>query len=419
MLGSEYMAKTFKKPLRVVELFAGVGGFHVGLRKNRGYEIVWANQWEPATKRQHAFEVYAAKFPKAVNKFSNIDIAKVHVDDIPDHDLLVGGFPCQDYSVARTLSQAAGINGKKGVLWWEIHRILKEKGSRAPKFLMLENVDRLLKSPVSQRGRDFAIMLASLSDLGYAVEWRVINAADYGMPQRRRRVFMLGYKKGTKIHKELLAHEPIDWLMNKGLTARAFPVEHKGVFFDFELEGHLHEISKEFGTPGKTPFGISGIMFNRKIWTANPKSFHNGLSSVLRDVLLAEKEVSDEFFIPKNELPRWKYLKGAKKEKRNGKNGFEFFYNEGPVIFPDPLDRPSRTIVTGEGGPTPSRFKHVVKTPSGKLRRLTPLELERLCMFPDDHTAGMPDAKRAFFMGNALVVGVIERLGKELAKRVV
>ncbi|GMU74200.1 MAG: cytosine-specific methyltransferase [Candidatus Campbellbacteria bacterium] len=411
------MAKGVQKPIRVAELFAGVGGFHVGLKKNRGYEIVWANQWEPATKRQHAFEVYASRFPDAVNEFSNIDIAKVHVDDIPDHDLLVGGFPCQDYSVARTLSQAVGINGKKGVLWWEIHRILKEKGSRAPKFLMLENVDRLLKSPVSQRGRDFAIMLASLSDLGYAVEWRVINAADYGMPQRRRRVFMLGYKKGTKIHKELLAHEPSEWLVNKGLTARAFPVEHKGDFPTFKLDGRLHEISKGFGVPGKTPFGISGLMFDRKVWTANPKPFHAGEPAVLEDVLLHEKEVPNEFFIPKSELPRWKYLKGAKKEKRNGKNGFEFTYNEGPVAFPDYLDRPSRTIVTGEGGPTPSRFKHVVKTPSGKLRRLTPLELERLCMFPDNHTVGMPDAKRAFFMGNALVVGVIERLGRELAKR--
>src|SRR6185436_11149332 len=119
----------------------------------------------------------------------------------PDFDMLVGGFPCQDYSVARTLSQAKGLEGKKGVLWWQIHRILKEKKTK-PNLLLLENVDRLLKSPVKQRGRDFAVMLKSLSDLGYIVEWRVINAADYGMPQRRRRVFIFGYRKGTKLYNE-------------------------------------------------------------------------------------------------------------------------------------------------------------------------------------------------------------------------
>jgi DNA (cytosine-5)-methyltransferase 1 len=106
--------------------------------------------------------------------------------------------------------------------------------------------------------------------------------------------------------------------------------------------------------------------------------------------------------------------KGAKKEERSGKNGFTFFYTEGPMVFPDSLDRPSRTIITAEGGSTPSRFKHVIKTSSGKLRRLTPIELERLCMFPDNHTVGQPDSRRAFFMGNALVVGVIEKLGKTL-----
>ncbi len=87
--------------------------------------------------------------------------------------------------------------------------------------------------------------------------------------------------------------------------------------------------------------------------------------------------------------------------------------------FPDPLERPSRTIVTGEGGSSPSRFKHVVKDHEGRLRRLPPVELERLNMFPDDHTKaeGISDTKRAFFMGNALVVGIVERIGKELLKR--
>ncbi|MEM9143481.1 MAG: DNA (cytosine-5-)-methyltransferase, partial [Bacteroidota bacterium] len=145
--------------LKVIELFAGVGGFRLGLENTGGYEVVWSNQWEPATKTQHASKVYEARFgPK---NHSNKDIAEVATSEIPDADVLVGGFPCQDYSVASTLQNSKGLIGKKGVLWWSIHRILSEKQNK-PQYLFLENVDRLLKSPVAQRGRDFAIMLKSL-----------------------------------------------------------------------------------------------------------------------------------------------------------------------------------------------------------------------------------------------------------------
>ena len=134
--------------------------------------------------------------------------------EIPDHELLVGGFPCQDYSVAKTLNQATGIVGKKGVLWWEIYRVLMMK---RPPYLFLENVDRLLKSPTRQRGRDFGVMLATLADLGYEVEWRVVNAADYGFPQKRRRVLLIG---------RLAGHEPRDPddVLYQGVLARALPV---------------------------------------------------------------------------------------------------------------------------------------------------------------------------------------------------
>ena len=186
----------------VVELFAGVGGFRVGLDRANSdfFKTIWSNQYEPATKVQHASQIYVARF--GAKNHVNEDIAKVDVKDIPNHDMLVGGFPCQDYSVARTLSQSAGIEGKKGVLWWEIVRILREKGKDKPMVLFLENVDRLLISPAKQRGRDFAMILQSLNELGYCVEWRVINAADYGMPQRRRRTYILAYRKGSAIAKQ-------------------------------------------------------------------------------------------------------------------------------------------------------------------------------------------------------------------------
>jgi len=413
-----------QEKIRVAELFAGVGGFRLGLEgkndRRSSFKVVWSNQWEPSTKRQHASETYTNVFGE--DGHSNEDISKVNVSDIPDHDLLVGGFPCQDYSVARTLSQAAGLQGKKGVLWWSIERILREKGAQAPRFLMLENVDRLLKSPAKQRGRDFAVMLASLSDLGYAVEWRVINAADYGMPQRRRRVYIIGYKKGTYPNSNATKISPEEWLIREGLFARSFPVESKNlVSKKIELSNILGDVSREFNKgagSGESPFSNAGLMIDHDVWTIRTTPRYDGKPRTLGEVLLPENEVPESYFVDKNDLSGWKYLKGGKKEKRRTKDGFTYDYSEGPMSFPDHLDKPSRTIVTGEGGSTPSRFKHIVRLKSGRYRRLTPVELERLNMFPDDHTKleGISDVKRAFFMGNALVVGVIDKLGKELVK---
>lgn len=422
-------------PLRVVELFAGVGGFRLGLcGKNdasKNFQTVWFNQWEPGTKKQHAHDVYKTRFKERAGeetRLTNVDIAAVvrmaqaGQFEVPDHDVLVGGFPCQDYSVARTLSQAKGITGKKGVLWWEIRNILdlKLKQGKPVKYLFLENVDRLLKSPSGQRGRDFAIILATLADLGYAVEWRVINAADYGMPQRRRRTFILAYHSSTPAHQGMKGAGAHTWLLRKGLFAKAFPVEPKVLLpFSGNLVGSPADITEKFNreNPETSPFYSAGIMRDRAFHTIPVSSKYAGTQTTLADIIVDEKEVPEEYFI-NGEMERWKYLKGAKKEHRKGSDGFTFTYNEGPMVFPDPLDKPSRTIITGEGGPTPSRFKHVIKTQSGRYRRLTPLELERLCMFPDDHTGlgGISDVRRAFFMGNALVVGVIDRIGKALIK---
>ena len=421
--------------LKVVELFAGVGGFRLGLEKSN-YEVVWSNQWEPSTKTQHASMVYEARFGN--EHHCNEDISTVPTSEIPDHDVLVGGFPCQDYSVATTLHNSKGLKGKKGVLWWSIHRILEEKKNK-PKYLFLENVDRLLKSPATQRGRDFAVMLQSLNDLGYAVEWRVINAAEYGMPQRRRRIFILGYHKSSDIYKRLKKQDKISWLDSDGTIAKAFPVKETNAVKEVELKGDLVELTNNFNKDGKlSPFQNSGLLYEGKVITIKTEANYNGKYTVLNDIL-QNGEVTNDFFIEdkplktvktvvnkddslrtiSTEKQMWKYLKGAKKEKRRTKEGFEYNYAEGGMIYPDALDNASRTIITGEGGKSPSRFKHVVETERG-LRRLTPVELERLNMFPDHHTKldGVTDTKRAFFMGNALVVGVIEKLGKELYKQV-
>jgi DNA (cytosine-5)-methyltransferase 1 len=410
--------------MKVIELFAGVGGFRLGLEAVKGqgkspYEIVWSNQWEPSTKTQHASDVYASRFGD--EDHSNEDIAKVieeDFDSIPDHDLLVGGFPCQDYSVAKTLSQAEGLVGKKGVLWWSIHGIVDKKKKNAPNYLMLENVDRLLKSPATQRGRDFAIMLASLSDLGYVVEWRVVNSADYGMPQRRKRVYIMAYKQGSPVFKQVKKTTPENWILESGVMQKAFPKSLVQSSLDvFDLEGDLVDISEDKVNynANRRPFETMGIMVDRKVYTGKAQAIYDGPYRLLKDILLPEPEVPSDFFIDQKDMEKWTYLKGAKKELRTTKSGHCYHYSEGPVTFPDDLNKASRTIVTGEGGKTASRFKHVVKTKSGRYRRLTPVELERLNMFPDNHTEGATDAKRAFFMGNALVVGVIEALGRELA----
>ena len=405
------------KKIKVIELFAGVGGFRLGLENTSDYEVVWSNQWEPSTKTQHASMVYETRF--GIENHCNKDISEVSTHEIPNGDILVGGFPCQDYSVATTLQNSKGLIGKKGILWWSIHRILSEK-TNPPKYLFLENVDRLLKSPSSQRGRDFAIMLKSLDDLGYAVEWRVINAADYGMPQRRRRIFFLGYHKSTPIFKSFEKQDKKDWIFQQGTLANAFPVQMTlEEYHNFKIEGDLVEISNHFNLGEKlSPFANSGVFINGQVFTAKTKASYNGPKAVLADVLQNGK-VTPEFYIPANDYPKWEYLKGAKKEVRTAKNGFEYNYSEGGMIFPDSLDKASRTIITGEGGKSPSRFKHVVQTTKG-LRRLTPIELERLNMFPDNHTKleGISDTKRAFFMGNALVIGVVEKIGAALYKKI-
>lgn len=401
------------KKLKVIELFAGVGGFRLGLEKTNKYEVVWSNQWEPSTKTQHASLVYEACFGS--ENHSNEDVASVLTSNIPDADVLVGGFPCQDYSVATTSQNSKGLIGKKGVLWWSIHRILSEK-KNAPKYLFLENVDRLLKSPTSQRGRDFAIMLQSLNALGYAVEWRVINAADYGMPQRRRRIFFLAYHKSTTAYKNLKKANKLNWISTEGTIAKAFPIlPQLKIDTTFSLEEDLVTLSNTFNEEGKlSPFLNTGVFCDGTVYTSKTQPKQETKKTVLKDIL-QNGEVTPEFYIDKKDLPKWEYLKGSKKEVRTAKSGFTYNYSEGSMIFPDALDNASRTIITGEGGKSASRFKHVVATPKG-LRRLTPIELERLNMFPDNHTKldGISDTKRAFFMGNALVVGVVERIAKEL-----
>ena len=547
--------KKKREPLKVVELFAGVGGFRVGLEKvlkGEAFKVIWSNQYEPGKKMQWASWVYDCRWSDDTeSKHSNKLVEDaISAGEVPKtFDVLVGGFPCQDYSVAKPNNQSKGIEGKKGVLWWSIYQIAEQ--SRPP-YLILENVDRLVKSPASQRGRDFAIMLRCLQMLGYHVEWRVINAAEYGMPQRRRRVFIVGYHSSTSLGKKMASKSPEDVIRREGVLANAFasqkqkagePIEDEedppkkraakkdvpeqvelGLFEERKLRPiHLsdapHDLTSTFnrGNAVHTPFLAAGFSLAREneaeVYTAHVYSSYRGKLTLLGDLLENPNKVGEDFQVDPAALRSWIYQKGGKTEKRANylttltqvvgkfsskgvkvdldrklrnawakqltaywdqyeaggpgvdliepktehkvhlshediaQTRFEYEFKEGPLPMPDPLDRPMRTIITSEGGSSPSRFKHIICTvcadrwakgkksygshdciAAGKFRRLTPRELERGNMFKTDHTryAKVPGAAkrvevdpgtRAFFMGNALVCGLVTRIGDSLFKQ--
>ncbi len=400
----------------LVELFAGVGGFrcglnHVELKNDKvvekgNWKCLWANQWEPATKSQEAYDCYVKRFGS--DNVSNVDIFEVDKHEIPDHTLLVGGFPCQDYSVAQTLSNSKGIEGKKGVLWWAIEQTLAIK---QPPFVLLENVDRLLLSPAKQRGRDFGMILRSFYENGYDVQWRVINAGEYGLPQKRRRTYIFAYHKSTNYYKKMQKISERDLCFEKGIFAKQFPIKdgyEKIVKNDISEYKDLLEVSDKF----KSEFYNTGVMINGGIYSVKTKPDYN-LVYPLRNIREEEK-VDDKYFLTDAQIEKFAYLKGAKRIPRLKPNGEPYTYSEGAMPFPDNLDAPARTMLTSESGV--SRTTHVIEDfKTKKLRLLTPRECERINGFPDDWTnTGMSDKKRYFMMGNALVVGVIERIGKEI-----
>ena len=393
----------------ICELFAGVGGFRLGFdRLESGWETTWFSQWEPGARTQWAHDCYVQHFgdnPDLNNEFhTGEDICTMDKQAIPDHTLLVGGFPCQDYSVAHTLSSSHGIEGKKGVLWWQIRDTIIAK---KPPFCIFENVDRLLKSPAKQRGRDFGVILACLAKEGYSVEWRVVNAAQYGAAQRRRRTFIFAYRNDT-IYGQTMGDVSVDMIIKDGgLMAKAFPIQNMGRITETAIGGDIVDVSDNFAFV----FENAGYMRKSRIYTA--KVIEQEEEPItLRKIL--QKNADDRFYITNEKMPKWTYLKGAKKIPRKSADGHEYTFSEGPIAFPDPWDRPGRTMLTSES--TLNRSTHVVSDPgTGRLRLLTPVEAERLQGFDDEWTkTGMPDRMRYFCMGNALVVPMITRMGRVL-----
>ena len=452
----------------VCELFAGVGGFRCGLnnirniddtKKDEKWDTVWFSQWEPADKKtQWAHDCYVNRFGTNLdlkgNDTTNNDINTVDKNDVPDHNLLVGGFPCQDYSVASSLATSKGLEGKKGVLWWDIRDMLEAK--KAP-FVLLENVDRLLKSPASQRGRDFGIILACFRDLGYSVEWRVINAAEYGYQQRRRRTFIFAYRDDTKyanrINSECNYNKSFGLELHRasagkiiyenGFFAKSFPinVEDSKKIKITELPDGIGELSEKFSFL----FENTGVMKDGVVYTAKTTPSYDGKQITLGDIM-EDGDIPEQFFVPEERLyytspnvnhsdetlgrlspearKTWQYLKGAKKLPRKASNGHEYIFSEGPISMIDEYDKPARTMLTSEGGF--SRTTHIVRDKkTQRIRLLTPIEMERIQGFPSDWTkeclvngekVEMPLNKRRFMMGNALVVNLISQMEPQLSE---
>lgn len=358
------------------------------------YKFVWANQWEPGKSTQHAFDCYVKHFGES-ECHVNEDIAKV-IEQVPDHDLLVGGFPCQDYSVAGT--KAKGIQGKKGVLWWEIDKIVAKK---SPKYILLENVDRLLKSPSSQRGRDFAIILKCLAEKGYNVDWMMINAADYGHVQRRRRVFIFAHKPRKNETCELF---------KDNFFTKTFSADAKGKTMEVDLNKYadIVNVSDKYNQ-GK--FLNIGKMVDGKVVMADYIPTYQAEKKVLKYVI--EKKVDEKFYLKENQIVLAEKTKQSKKKERVTADGFKYNYAEGAMLFPDSIDRPARTMLTSET--TINRSTHYIGDEKG-IRILTPVEAERINGFPDAWTdTGMPEKFRYFCMGNALVVNLIEQMGDMLS----
>ncbi|MDU1772410.1 MAG: DNA (cytosine-5-)-methyltransferase [Dialister micraerophilus] len=407
-----------KSKIKVVDLFAGVGGFHLGLsRASNRYEVVWANQYEPSRKNQFAYNIYKKNFPKTL--ISNEDIRKINKDEIPKMDLLVAGFPCQDYSVAT--SGAKGIEGEKGALWWEVHEVLSIK---KPNYILLENVDRLLASPgvrSNQPGRDFGIILRTLSDLGYGVSWKMINAADYGYPQRRRRTFIFAFRNETKFFDYVfnISREDIDEIEEFIKTMVPFSNTMSNELVagienvDLNLAESLEEFSKNFSL--KKGFKKTGFMLDGKVFMADYQPEIRE-EKVIGDLLI--KNINDEaLYLSPEKIEKFKKQKMGFQKIKKSRKGYEYKYGMGSMQFPDPLDKPARTIVTSES--TVSRMTHVVRdSGNNRLRVLSPIETERINTFPDNwtHLEGIANSNRYFTMGNALVVDLVKEIGKEILK---
>jgi len=174
---------------KFIDLFAGIGGFRTGFERN-GCKCVFSSEID-----EHAGEMYKLNYGDNVYK----DITKIDEEQIPNHDILLAGFPCQPFSIA---GEKKGFNDTRGTLFFDIERILKEK---KPKTVILENVKHFKNH---DKGNTLKVVLSSLEKLGYTTNWKVLNAKDFGVPQNRERTIIIGSLNGVKFNFNKLEKKP-------------------------------------------------------------------------------------------------------------------------------------------------------------------------------------------------------------------
>lgn len=356
--------------LKSIELFAGIGGFRIAC-DNLGIETIWANDID-----DKASLVYNHNFrPQSLIQG---DIRQLY-ESIPPHDILTGGFPCQPFSAA---GKKQGIRDPRGTLFEIIVEIIKNKN---PRYFVLENVKRLL---LMESGQHFATILDSLSTLGYLIEWRVLNSLNFGLPQNRERVVIIGSKTQypTSV---LLTKQEIDFVNQRTIN-----------YF-------YHPESWKILSKHDKVFEYWGVALNGKFLSSDTKIFpSNHTKKRLKDILQGEVDESFDFTvdtikrIPNSNLIN-KYV-----------NGVEIIYNQGGGA------RMGYTIF-GTNGIAPtltsSTSRHYERYKIGdRFRRLTNIEYARLQGFPDNHCANVSIYDQYSLYGNAvpppLIQWAIDRL---------
>lgn len=350
--------------LRVCELFAGIGGFRLGIEQaldKKNIEVVYVSEWD-----KYAAATYEKNFNHTVDTRS---ITDVPAESIPDHDLLVGGFPCQAFSIA---GKRRGFDDTRGTLFFDIARILQEK--RTP-YCVLENVKGLLSHDF---GRTFKRIIRTLTDLGYDLQWQMLNSKDFGVPQNRERIFIVGHLRGQPRPQvfPIRNHSEPDIVLPT-LTARYWGGQANG--------GYIGNKTIKVGTY-RTHKDGQGF-----------REVKSGLAPTI-PARAREDGSGQPVVMAWSKSHRTGKTDADKKRKNYGQVENRVKLGE------------FNTLSTGPGGGNQSTQNFIYQ--SMKIRRLTPKECERLQGFPDGWTDAVSDAQRYKQLGNAVTVNVVSYVMK-------
>lgn len=354
-----------KNNINTIELFAGIGGFRLA-SDSLGLKTIWANDINV-----DAVKVYKDNFGD--NSIVQGDINDL-IESIPQHDILTGGFPCQPFSKA---GKKQGVQDFRGTLFEAIVKILSTK---QPSFFVLENVNSLL---YLDGGKNYQTILAALSSLDYKIEWRVFNAMEFGIPQHRERIIIVGSKNRSICESYLLYPDEVESLDNK--------------FKDRIAQWDIWEPIVE--TTRIKPFNEWGMAFNGK-FTTMPIKQHINEGLTIKSIL--QDDVGEEFDYTKETLKR---IENSIKVDRFY-NGVQIKYNQkggarmGYTIFGTDGVAPTLTASTS---------RHYERYQIGdRFRRLTNVEYARLQGFPDNHCNAVKPYIQYKLYGNAVPHQIVQ-----------